>query len=281
MSSITVRRMRFALPDEIETDFIAGQPEESIFNIAVSLLLPYIEPYLIRTMRAAKKQVTDAELAEDLDKFCAQEGQHYREHKRFNESFQGRGYDGLAELEHAVEADYQRWTATKSVRFNLAYAEGFEAMTTVMAHLALGDDMAHWHPAARDLFSWHLMEEMEHRHVAFEVYQHVCGDYFYRLAVGTFAQWHLFRFVDRASKHMMRATPELVKKHGSRLDHARRMARLWWRFFAHILPGTARTWLPWYSPRRIGPPAAMSSLRERYDAMAMAAASSAREPSSG
>ena len=61
MHDITFRRIEFDFPDEIEPVFIAGQPEESYSLIAFSLLLPYLEPYLIRTMNAAKKHVTDAE----------------------------------------------------------------------------------------------------------------------------------------------------------------------------------------------------------------------------
>jgi len=158
--TITVRRMAFEFPADLDAVFISGQPEESYSNIALSLLLPYLEPYLIRTMRAAKPRVSDPELAGALDKFVAQEGQHYRQHARFNAVFRERGFAGLAPLEAELAADYERFTKTKSLRFNLAFAEGFEAFTTAMTLVAIEIDTSSWHRAVHDLFFWHLLEEL-------------------------------------------------------------------------------------------------------------------------
>jgi hypothetical protein len=72
MHDITVRRMEFDFPDEIDPVCIEGEPEESYGLIGLSLLLPYLEPYLIRTMREAKKLIRDPDLVEDLERFSAQ-----------------------------------------------------------------------------------------------------------------------------------------------------------------------------------------------------------------
>ena len=95
MHDITVRRMEFDFSDELDPVYIEGAPEESHATTAFSLLLPYLEPYLIRTMKEAKKQVTDPDLIRDLERFCAQEGQHYRQHKRFNDVMRGAGFPCL------------------------------------------------------------------------------------------------------------------------------------------------------------------------------------------
>jgi predicted metal-dependent hydrolase len=208
--------------------------------------------------------VKDERLVAALDKFTAQEGQHYRQHALFNQTFRGRGYDGLGPLEDELEADYQRFTKTKSLRFNLAYAEGFEAFTSQLAIAGAERDAKGWHPAAQALFGWHLLEELEHRTVAFDVYQHVFGGYPYRVAVSLFAQRHLIRFVDHATTYMLERDREVIAaKYGGASGRAARMRVLRRQFLGDLLPRVARTYSPWYTPHAIEMPARMSELAAR------------------
>lgn len=261
--AIVVRRMNFEFSTDIDPVFIAGQPEESYTNLALSLLLPYLEPYLIRSMRAARPKVTDPTLAAELDAFTAQEGQHYRQHARFNAALRAK-FSGVEALERELDEDYKRFTSDRSLRFNLAYAEGFESLTAVMACDAARRGFDGWSPAARDLFEWHLLEELEHRTVAFDVYQKVCGDYFYRVIVGFYAQWHLLRFVYRATMAMLAADPALLERHGGQRARDARFAALNRRMFLDVFPRALRSFLPWYSPRSIPVPPSMVAAAERY-----------------
>jgi predicted metal-dependent hydrolase len=269
MHDITVRRIEFEFPGNIDPVFIEGQPEESYAIFAFSLLLPYLEPYLIRTMNAAKKHVADPELLKDMERFNAQEGQHYRQHRRFNEVMRTNGFERLPDFEHELDADYRRFTETKSLKFNLAYAEGFEAMTTAMARLAFETkSLERMHPAVCHLFSWHLIEELEHRTVAFEVYDHVCGDYFYRVAVGMFAQWHLLRFMDRVANYMLDADPQVLSRYGGVAGRKERVRTRQREFRRSLLPLVARTYSPWYTPENIEFTEELKVLARRYTEMA-------------
>jgi uncharacterized protein len=264
---ITVRRMRFEFPDDLDTVFIEGEPEGSYMNIGVSLLLPYLEPYLIRTMRSARSHVTEQALVADLDRFVEQEGQHYRQHARFNAVFRDRGFTGLAPLERELDADYRRFSETKSLRFNLAYAEGFEAFTAAMACSACSlaeRDRAKWNPVALDLFLWHLVEEIEHRTVAFDVYQHVFGGYSYRLVVGLFAQVHLVRFISRAARTMLASDPRTVSGYGGQAGRRQRTRRQRRDVIRELLPRVLRTYSPWYDPRQMSIPRAVADLTAHY-----------------
>jgi predicted metal-dependent hydrolase len=176
LDTMTVRHMPFEFPEKIDPVFIDGDHKQSFAFIAGSLLLPYLEPYLIRSMRAAEKYVSDPKVLEGLKKFSAQEGQHYQMHKKFNETIRREGFPGLDALEKELSDDYKRFTNTKSLRFNLAYAEGFEALTMhavkhIMEPDGFGDDL----PVFMQMIEWHFVEELEHRTVAFDVYDHVCG----------------------------------------------------------------------------------------------------------
>ncbi len=273
-SAITIRRLALEFPDDLDPVLVEGCPEESYLHVGISLLLPHLEPYLIRSMRSARKHVRDPQLLADLEAFCGQEGQHYRQHVRFNEAMGLANVEALTELASAVEADYQRFTKSRSLRFNLAYAEGFEAFTTALSQFSFETKLLdRVHPAARDLFLWHLVEELEHRTVAFDVYDHVCGGYFYRLAVGLFAQWHLNRFVLRAVDAMCSVDREGFRaKYGGRAESRARTRTLRRQKLTVLLPKIVATHFPWYSPHKIDMPAAAKALADRYSARSSRAA---------
>ena len=140
MHDITVRRMQFDFPRRNRPGDHRGRTRRVVLRCSgLSLLLPYLEPYLIRTMNEAKKRIDDPDLLKDLERFNAQEGQHYRQHRRFNEAVRMSGFPQLAELEAELDADYRRFSEERSLQFNLAYAEGFEALTTATARLRFRD----------------------------------------------------------------------------------------------------------------------------------------------
>lgn len=257
--------MDFAFPETIDPVVVAGKPEDSYGLVGLSLLLPYLEPYLIRTMKLAKQQITDPDLRADLEKFSAQEGQHYRQHIRFNEAIRGFGFPGLRELEAELDADYRRFSETKSLRWNLAYAEGFEALTTASAHMAfeMGSD-PNMHPAARDLFGWHMIEELEHRTVAFDVYEHVCGSYLYRLFVGTWAQRHMSRWIRRAARYMLETDPRVAMEFGGEAGRRERRRQTGRNALRKLLPRVLKTYLPWYTPHGIEMTPEMEALAAAY-----------------
>ncbi|MFO0547228.1 MAG: metal-dependent hydrolase [Polyangiaceae bacterium] len=273
--NITVRRPRFAFPDGIDPILVEGEPEISFIYVAMSLLLPYLEPYLIRSLRAARKRVTDERLLSDIDLFNGQEGQHYREHMRFNEAVQMAGFEEVRALEEELSLDYERFTEKRSLRFNLAYAEGFEAYTMAVARFSLEIDApSRMCGPARELFEWHLMEELEHRMVAFDVYNHVTPGYLYRLFVGLYAQWHLNRFVLRVQRVMLLAcergragdSADFERRYGGMRGRLRRTRRFLGEILRLLMPKVLSTYMPWYSPHRVAFPLAASRIAARLDA---------------
>ncbi|MEZ4426797.1 MAG: metal-dependent hydrolase [Nannocystaceae bacterium] len=265
MPAITVRRMSFAYPDELDPVILPGEPEESYTILGLSLLLPYLEPYLIRTMNAARKRIQDPALRDDIKRFSAQEGQHYREHARFNDAIRRQGFPALAALEEELARDYERFSARRSLRFNLAYAEGFEAMTTATARFFLLDRKTRPMPARVDaLMCWHAIEELEHRTVAFDVYERLYGGYLYRLGAGLFAQWHLLRFVIRVARAMLDADPRWPSGYDGEAGRKRRRRGLTRRLVFGLLPKLLPTYAPWYTPRKIAFDEEMQALARRF-----------------
>ena len=269
MNDIVVRTMDFSWPDPLDPRIVEGDPEASYFLIGISFLLPYLEPYLIRTMKQAKPRLRDDELRDQLGRFCMQEGQHYRAHQQFNARIRAAGFPSLSALEAQMEADYQRFTESRSLRFNLAYAEGFEALTTALALYLFQDrGRRQIEPAVADMLYWHLIEELEHRTVAFDVYEATSGSYWYRQAVALFAQWHLVQYAARVMWHMMQADTRWFADHGGSAGFLARMRERLPRLATRLLPKVLRTYTPWYTPRRIPFEPWMQRVATAYSAVA-------------
>ncbi|MDG1959246.1 MAG: metal-dependent hydrolase [Candidatus Binatia bacterium] len=270
LDTIKIRQMPFDFPDEIDPVFMERDHRRSFSFIAGSLLLPYLEPYLIRSMKAAEKHVTDPKILEGLKGFSAQEGQHYRIHMKFNAAVKRAGFPGLEALEKELSDDYQRFTKTKSLRFNLAYAEGFEAITmnlinSMMGENGLGDDL----PDYLEMIQWHFVEELEHRTVAFDVYDHVCGGYFYRLFVGAWAQWHFISWIHRTTQYMLkvRPQPKLSAEEIAQQNAADRMGNA--SSLRSLIPALLGTYLPTYTPHQVEIAPGIQPLADKYTAMAL------------
>ena len=261
MADITVRRLRFEFdPDDIVLDVPDRDFTLVMGALGISLTMPYLEPYLIRTMKVALPRVTDETLAEDVRRFSQQESHHYRNHAVLNRAIRERFPEDVAEeilaTERALEADYQRFTRDESLRFNLAYAEGFEAMTCALALAGAQHDVFRRVPG-QDLFTWHMAEEIEHRTVAFQLFEHLVGSYFYRLRAGSWAQWHYLRFTDRFARIMANSLGRKLRITGQ--PYERTGLRNW-----------LRTYLPWYDPANIEVPSAVPALLAKYDERALA-----------
>ena len=268
LDSITVRRMPFEFDEDIDPVIVPGDPEQSFAMVAGSLLLPHLEPYLIRSMKAAEKKIDDPALLEDLKRFSAQEGQHYKMHMKWNATVRRAGFPELAGFEAELAQDYERFSRTQSLRWNLAYAEGFEAFTMNAVKLLMephgfGEDLSPF----MQMVEWHFVEELEHRHVAFDVYEAVSGGYFYRLFVGLYAQWHFTRWIRRVAKYMLKANEG---REASRApSNVVAGATFEMPTMRDVLPRLLRIYMPGYTPHEVEVSPSMEALAEKYSAMAL------------
>lgn len=217
-----------------------------------SLLLPYLEPYLIKVMKAARPSVAERapELLGDLDDFNRQEANHYRVHARYNAVMREQ-YPGLEAFEREIRADFERFLAKRPLAWNLAYSEGFESVGVIQAELFLqeiGDVLDSGDPAVTELWRWHLAEEFEHRNVAHDVLEALHPGWLRRLNGLQICARHLFGFAGRVRDHMLavdRARGR-VRDDDAERAAARRFARRQTRFQG---PRLAKVLMPGYSPR--------------------------------
>lgn len=167
----TVRRLRFEWPTDLDPDWTPGQPELACVANAVSLLMPHVEPYLVRAVRAVEPDLSEP-LASEARAWIAQETAHHGAHARFNRLLVARR-PGLARVDRWT-ARLFTWLDRRSQRFRLAYASGAETVAFLVARWVdrrASDLFRGADPEATTLFLWHLAEEVEHKSVAHDVHR--------------------------------------------------------------------------------------------------------------
>jgi predicted metal-dependent hydrolase len=141
----------------------------------LSSVFPDGEDFFVRSVRHYRDRITDPALKRQVAGFIGQESVHGREHRVLN--------DRLAELGYPTHriAAIAKWGLTTRERIlppasNLALTAALEHFTATLAELVMDDDELRrtmHHPAVRDVFLWHALEESEHKAVAFDVYRAV------------------------------------------------------------------------------------------------------------
>jgi predicted metal-dependent hydrolase len=272
MENMMIRRMDFAFQSDMDLVFIKDDPDMSFMFLGAWMMLPYLEPFLIRTMRDALPHIRDAKLKEDLKRFCAQEGEHFKQHAKANDLIRSLhpSYDALRPLEQELDQELKDFTKNKPLKFKLAYAEGFESMTSAMsrAQLEVGLYDRTSSPLA-DLAKWHVMEELEHRSVAFDVYEHVVGSWFYRMTQSIWSQKHYFAWVKRFQKILVAPQADLIASYATPEITSRRKAYNK-NYMRRGIPRVLKTYMPWYDPSKVDLPPQFEAAREHYSNIATA-----------
>jgi uncharacterized protein len=177
--SVPTRRMAFEesfgeVPRHFAED---GDLILSHVGSALSSVFPDGEDFFVRSVRHYRDQITDPNLKRQVAGFIGQESVHGREHRAFNERLSELGYP-TREVEWLTRKGLELRTRFAPPITNLAATAALEHFTATLAELVLTNEevRGHFgHPAVRDLFVWHALEESEHKAVAFDVFKAVGG----------------------------------------------------------------------------------------------------------
>ncbi|MBL4681734.1 MAG: metal-dependent hydrolase [Pseudomonadales bacterium] len=248
---MTLRRMPFSYAEKADAHWNKNKPEFSQVVNAASLAMPYLEPYLIRSMRKARSLISDKTLQEELDQYVFQEAQHYKQHKMYNDSISA-NYKCAPTIEQRYFDDYKRLGENKSLRFNLAYAEGFESMALAIGQMLIeerellfGDSES----TTASLVLWHFVEEIEHKNVAFDVFDHIYGNYFWRMWGLIYATGHIFLRTGQSYRALLKEDG-LWENYQSR----KKLLKVLFRIFANLTPRFLKICKPNYHPSQIADP---------------------------
>ncbi|CAA0119129.1 Uncharacterised protein [Halioglobus japonicus] len=251
-AGMIIRRMPFEFSESLCAHWNPRRIEWSHMVSGASLAMPFLEPYLIRTLRKACAQIESEQLKEEVKLYMGQEGQHFQQHRKFNDTLIRNGYPELEAIEAEMQIEFDAFDSKRSLKFNMAYACGFETMALGIGHWLVRDReflFAGSDTRVASLILWHFVEEIEHKNVAFDAYQAVFGSYFYRVYGTLYSALHVMKFSRKAYKAML-------KKDG--LWHNVRsrwnLLKLIARFFINMVPPTAAACLPGHHPSDIADP---------------------------
>lgn len=267
MHPIPVRTMKFDVPSAADFHplYLAGSAALSYSHSAFGLYVALLEPFAVKSLRKVLGKIRDDKLREEVDRFCRQEAQHYQRHIDFNKVILAHGYPGLEARIEQLRQDLERVLGNASDRYCVGYVEGFESYTTQFALNMIGSglyDHRRTHPAFGALFKWHMLEEIEHRTVAFDLYQHLYGGALYRVRMCWISQGHMLRFLDDCADLMSKHD---IARHGER---CRIGARQKFQLATFPIGMRIRSMLPGYTPRRHKVPEDIARLSAHFTQMA-------------
>lgn len=156
--------------------WVRGDPYATAFFNALSAVFPHGETFMIRSIIPWADRVPPS-LAREVRGFIEQEAGHAREHVAMNRGIIDAGYD-VDPLERKIKG-FVRLFENASEIVTLTATMCFEHFTAIVAaeilknkhHLDGADE------DLRELWLWHGIEEVEHKGVAFDVWQYATREW--------------------------------------------------------------------------------------------------------
>lgn len=235
------RDIHFSLGESHDPDWFAGDSCLSAYCDGLSIFFPPGERFFIRSVAHYLPQLTAYPgLRDEIRGFMAQEAMHTREHEAYNQRLRELGYP----VDRMEQRALDELAMVKQPLHQLAFTVALEHLTATLAHLVLRDDgvFAGAPEGYRALWTWHCLEEMEHKGVAFDVYRIVTAKqsgwqrYSLRCLALVLATIDIHRVLLANMRDILR-----VRSKYSRWA----LFKVWWRF-GMFSPGYYRRALPYF-----------------------------------
>ncbi|MBH5322097.1 metal-dependent hydrolase [Aurantiacibacter sediminis] len=241
--AMTVRNRRFGRGLRRERGI---DPVVASWFGALSCSFPRAEVMFIEAVRAFRDEVPP-KLAEEIRDFIKQEVNHSREHLAFNRAFEEIGYD-LSAIDARV-AQSVADTQAQAPIFQLSITCALEHFTAILANLFLREpeEFATTGIGDPQLWLWHAVEEIEHKGVAFDTWQHATREWssFQRYRARVMI---MLAVTVRFLRNRTADSLDLLEQDGITGWRAR------WQLLAYLVfkPGMLRkvfgAWLSWFKP---------------------------------
>jgi predicted metal-dependent hydrolase len=177
---VRTRRIALTYPDGggLPRHYMSGDLVMSHVVTNLSAMFPEGEDFFVRSVRHYRDRISDPELKKRVAGFIGQEAMHGREHRTFNERLGELGYPTRL-VDRSVKRVLGLGERVLPKSVQLAITAALEHYTATLAEVLLTDPEAREMMGVdevRSLFLWHALEESEHKSVAYDVYQQVCGN---------------------------------------------------------------------------------------------------------
>lgn len=198
---IPVRRLDVELREaDLDRWIVPNDPIFSHLLAVLSAVFPPGEDFFVASVRMNKDAIDpdDERLKAQVKAFIGQEAMHSREHLRINGVLDGLGHR-TARAEKNLRVLCNNLLKLRPKTLPLAMTAAAEHLTGLFAETALGSEMTRQtlfsQPDIESLITWHALEELEHKNVAFDVLAETNSGYVIRMGGFVFTLVFLAGFV--------------------------------------------------------------------------------------
>ena len=262
MIDLKVRRIPF---DFEGVDFVWNKddPAFAITMNKVGFFAVGFEKYICQAMRDAEPLITDPRVLREAKDFRAQEGLHSMAHRKHAKALIAQRPALQKALDRSIEL-YDELYASESLKYHLAYCGGLESIFTPSFKLMLDNIeplFSGGDARVASLLIWHFCEEMEHRSSGLMVYDHVYGNYWYRVSRFKGFMAHVGKVIAAITEEFRNAYPELPEEWFTSYSNYKMptMGKL------KSMYGITMSQMPWHNPEHQPLPKYYDEWSARYD----------------
>ncbi|ARU54393.1 hypothetical protein OLMES_0287 [Oleiphilus messinensis] len=170
--------------EQIDSNFYRHSEFGSAYFHALSIFLTFGEDLVIDTARYHRDLLTDPELKRRVTSLIGQEAIHSKLHNALNDSLAHNRYPvNLYRFlaDQVFEYGFKRLPNS----MQLSLMAGIEHFTAVLSEYMMKHEEIFYmsdDEKQRALWMWHMLEESEHKDIAYDVYQELSGSYPNRMA---------------------------------------------------------------------------------------------------
>jgi len=170
------RDLHFLPPADRICNWHQAGPNVTQFMNAMSLFFPAGERLFIDAVRSYREQIPDPDLRKAATAFIGQEAMHSREHEEYNALLDQAGLPGTQLAEQVAQRTAYIMNNTPKMT-PLLITIALEHFTALMGDTLLRypEQMAGSQEDYERMWRWHALEEVEHKAVAYDVFEKCIG----------------------------------------------------------------------------------------------------------
>lgn len=168
---------------ELDAHFYQNSELASAYFHALSIFLTFGEDLVIDTARHHREFVKDPVLKARVTSLIGQEAIHSKLHNDFNETLVDNRYP-VAFYRYLADKVFEYGFKKMPNRLQLSMMAGIEHFTAVLAEFMMKHEEIFFmsdDEKQRALWMWHMLEESEHKDIAYDVFETLSGNYVLRV----------------------------------------------------------------------------------------------------
>lgn len=184
-ADIPIRHMDFKFDaKDVDTTFFRNTELATAYFEALSIFLTFGEDLVIDTARYHRQFLKDPVLKQRVTALIGQEAIHSKMHNEFNDALAAHRFP-VAFYRFLADNVFEYGFKRLPNRLQLSLMAGIEHFTAVLSEYMMKHEDIFFETTdekQRALWMWHMLEESEHKDIAYDVYETLSGSYSLRIS---------------------------------------------------------------------------------------------------